>query len=90
MKPKNNFLEQIRRSREAAKPEHKDLDHKPFEEMTVDELTSLRKDLEMDLIKEKSAEFNRRYKARMLGEAPEDPQGKPQLFPLQTSARHWR
>jgi len=90
LKPKNDFLEQIRRSREAAKPEHKDRDHAPLEEMSADELSSLRKDLEMDLIKEKSAEFNRRYKARMLGEAPEDPQGKPQLFPLQTSARHWR
>ena len=90
MKPKNNFLEQIKRSREAAKPEHKDPDHGDLEAMSADELTSLRKEIEMDLIKEKSAEFNRRYKARVLGEAPEDPQGKPQLFPLQTSVRHWR
>ena len=94
MKPKNDFLEQIRRSREAAKPEHKDRDHAPLEEMSADELTEARKEIEMDLIKEKSAEFNRRYKARVLGETQEAPggypQGKPQLFPLQTSARHWR
>ena len=91
MKPKNDFLEQLRRSREAAKtPAETTGGEKPLEQMSADELTSLRKEIEMDLIKEKSAEFNRRYKARVLGEAPEDPQGKPQLFPLQTSARHWR
>jgi hypothetical protein len=94
MKPKNDFLEQIRRSREAAKPEHKDRDHAPLEEMSADELTSLRKDLEMDLIKEKSAELNERHKAQVLGEAQGGPggypQGKPQLFPLQKPRRHWR
>lgn len=94
MKPKNNFLEQIRRSREAAKPEHKDPDHGDLEQMSADELTSLRKEIEMDLIRAKSKEFNERYKARVLGETQEAPggypQGKPQLFPLQKSRRHWR
>ncbi len=91
MKPKNDFLEQIRRSREAAKPEHKDhRDHAPLEEMTGDELEAERKDLEISLIKAKSEEFNLRYKAWVLGETAETEQGKPQLFPLQTSARHWR
>ncbi len=96
MKPKNDFLEQIRRSREAAKTpaETTGSDEKPLEQMSADELTEARKDLEMDLIKEKSAEFNRRYKARVLGETQEAPggypQGKPQLFPLQKSRRHWR
>ncbi len=94
MKPKNNFLEQLRRSREAAKPEHKDhRDHAPLEGMTADELEETRKDLEISLIREKSAEFNRRYKARVLGETPEGPggypQGKPQLFP-KNKPRHWR
>ncbi len=94
MKPKNDFLEQIRRSREAAKPEHKDPDHGDLEAMSADELTSLRKEIEMDLIRAKSAAFNELHKARVLGETQEAPggypQGKPQLFPLQTSARHWR
>ncbi len=95
MKPKNNFLEQIRRSREAAKtPAETTGGEKPLEQMSADELTSLRKEIEMDLIRAKSKEFNERYKARVLGETQEAPggypQGKPQLFPLQTSARHWR
>jgi hypothetical protein len=95
MKPKNNFLEQLRRSREAAKPEHKDhRDHAPLEGMTADELEAERKDLEISLIREKSREYNERFKARVLGETQEAPggypQGKPQLFPLQKSRRHWR
>ncbi len=94
MKPKNNFLEQIRRSREAAKPEHKNPDLGDLEAMSADELTFARKEIEMDLIRAKSAAFNELHKARVLGETQEAPggypQGKPQLFPLQTSARHWR
>jgi hypothetical protein len=95
MKPKNDFLEQIRRSREAAKtPAETTGGEKPLEEMSADELTSLRKEIEMDLIRAKSAELNERHKAQVLGEAQGGPggypQGKPQLFPLQTSARHWR
>jgi hypothetical protein len=94
LKPKNNFLEQIRRSREAAKtPAETTGGEKPLEQMSADELTSLRKDLEMDLIKEKSAEFNELHKARVLGETQEAPggypQGKPQLFP-KNKPRHWR
>ncbi len=94
MKPKNDYLEQLKRSQEAAKPEHKDPDHRDLEAMSADELEAERKDLEISLSREKSAEFNRRYKARVLGETPEDPggypQGKPQLFPQQKSRRHWR
>jgi len=94
LKPKNNFLEQIKRSREAAKPEHKDPDHGDLEAMSADELTSLRKEIEMDLIRAKSAAFNELHKARVLGTSQGDPggypQGKPQLFPLQKSRRHWR
>jgi hypothetical protein len=94
LKPKNNFLEQIRRSREAAKPEHKNPDLGDLEAMSADELTFARKEIEMDLIRAKSAAFNELHKARVLGETQEAPggypQGKPQLFPLQTSARHWR
>ncbi len=93
MKPKNDFLEQIRRSREAAKPEHKDPDHGDLEAMSADELTSLRKEIEMDLIRAKSAAFNELHKARVLGETQEAPggypQGKPQLFP-KNKPRHWR
>ncbi len=94
MKPKNNYLEQLQRSREAAKtPDRQDLE-KPVAEMTDEEVSAKRRELEMELIAAKSAELNERYKARVLGETPEDPggypQGKPQLFPLQTSARHWR
>ena len=93
MKPKNDFLEQIRRSREAAKPEHKDPDHGDLEAMSADELTSLRKEIEMDLIRAKSAELNERHKARVLGTSQGDPggypQGKPQLFP-KNKPRHWR
>ena len=92
MKPKNNFLEQIRRSREAKAPEeHKD--PKDLEAMSADELSEARKDLEMDLIREKSKEFNERHKARVLGTSQEAPggypQGKPQLFP-KNKPRHWR
>ncbi len=93
MKPKNDFLEQIRRSREAAKPEHKDPDHGDLEAMSADELTEARKEIEMELIREKSKEFNQRFKARVLGETQEAPggypQGKPQLFP-KNKPRHWR
>jgi hypothetical protein len=95
MKPKNNFLEQIKRSREAAKTpaETTGSDEKPLEQMSADELTSLRKEIEMDLIRAKSAEFNELHKARVLGTSQGDPggypQGKPQLFPQQ-KPRHWR
>ena len=94
MKPKNNFLEQIRRSREAARtPTETTGGEKPLEQMSADELTEARKEIEMDLIRAKSAEFNERFKARMLGETQGDPggypQGKPQLFP-KNKPRHWR
>ncbi len=90
MKAKNNYLEQLQRSREAAKtPDRQDLE-KPVAEMTDEEVSAKRRELEMELIAAKSAEFNERYKARMLGETQAPEQGKPQLFPLQTSARHWR
>jgi CHASE3 domain sensor protein len=99
MKQKNNFLEQLRRSREAAKtPPETTGGEKPLEQMSADELTEARKEIEMDLIRAKSAELNELHKARVLGETQEapggypqgKPQGKPQLFPLQKSRRHWR
>ncbi len=95
MKPKNNFLEQLKRSREAAKtPAEIPGREKPLEQMSADELTEARKEIEMDLIRAKSAELNERHKAQVLGEAQGGPggypQGKPQLFPLQKSRRHWR
>jgi hypothetical protein len=93
VKPKNDFLEQIRRSREAAKPEHKDPDHGDLEQMSADELAEARKEIEMDLIRAKSAELNERHKAQVLGTSQGGaggyPQGKPQLFPPQ-KPRHWR
>ena len=89
LKPKNNFLEQIKRSREAAKPEHKDPDLGDLEAMSADELTSLRKEIEMDLIRAKSAELNERHKAQVLGTPQGDPAGRPQLFP-KNKPRHWR
>ena len=94
MKPKNDFLEQIRRSREAAKTSPETTGgEKPLEQMSADELTEARKEIEMDLIRAKSAELNERHKAQVLGnssatsQAP--PVGKPQLFPQQ-KPRHWR
>ena len=61
--------------------------------MSADELTSLRKEIEMDLIRAKSAELNELHKARVLGTSQGDPggypQGKPQLFP-KNKPRHWR
>ena len=94
MKPKNDFLEQIRRSREAAKTSPETTGgEKPLEQMSADELTSARKEIEMDLIRAKSAELNERHKAQVLGISQGDPggypQGKPQLFPQQ-KPRHWR
>ena len=94
MKPKNNFLEQIRRSREAAKtPAETTGGEKPLEQMSADELTEARKEIEMDLIRAKSAAFNELHKARVLGTSQGDPggypQGKPQLFP-KNKPRHWR
>jgi hypothetical protein len=90
MKPKNDFLEQLRRSREAAKPAPETTGgEKPLEQMSADELTSLRKEIEMDLIRAKSAELNERHKAQVLGTPQGDPAGRPQLFP-KNKPRHWR
>ncbi len=91
MKPKNNFLDQLRRKQQeaAGKPPASPAD-KPIEAMSADELEEARRDVEMDLIRAKSAELTEIHKASVLGESGgTQPASRAQFLPQQR-IRHWR